>query len=67
MDSIELTKEVDEQSRTFIEKREKTNQKKLELIYKVSDILMAEDIKEALKKVLDQIFEFHNNYSSVFF
>jgi hypothetical protein len=60
LDSIELTKEIDERSGIFTEKREKTNQKKLELIYKVSDILMEEDIKEILEKTLDYIFEFLN-------
>ena len=56
LDSIEPTKEIDEQAEILKEKREKTDQKKRELIYEVSDILLDEDIKVTLAKVLDQIF-----------
>jgi len=60
LDSVRHTEEVDEQSVTYIEKRKRTYQKKRELIYKLSDILLEEDIKGTLEKVLDHILEFLN-------
>ena len=58
LDSIEITEETGEQSGIFVVHRDKTNQKKLELVYHVSDILKRKvDIKIILEDVLDQIYE----------
>lgn len=58
LDSIELTEESGEQSGIFKVHKDKTNQKKLELVYQVSDILKREgDIIIILEDVLDQIYE----------
>jgi pSer/pThr/pTyr-binding forkhead associated (FHA) protein len=58
LDSTGLTKESTEESGIFVEHREKTNQRKLELIYKVSDLLTENlPITEILKKILDYIFD----------
>ena len=57
-DSIGLTKEVGEQSGIFLVHGGKTNQKKLELLYKVSEVLdKALPINEALKKIIDYVFD----------
>jgi hypothetical protein len=58
LDSIEITKETGEQSGIFTENRDKTNQRKLELLYRVSDVLMERlPINETLKKILDLLFD----------
>ncbi|MGD2125384.1 MAG: FHA domain-containing protein [Desulfobacteraceae bacterium] len=58
LDSIGLTRETGEQSGIFSENRERTNQKKLELLYKVSEVLTENlSLTETLKKILDHIFE----------
>lgn len=41
----------------FAEKRNRTEEKRIELIYKIDDILMDEEIKQALQKVLTRVFE----------
>ena len=58
LDSIGLTKQTDEESGIFEENRDKTNQRKLELLYKVSDLLKENlPINETLKKILDYVFD----------
>ena len=57
LDSVGLLKETGEGSGIFEEHRDKTNQKKLELLYNVSDILMKNlPERETLQKVLDNVF-----------
>jgi pSer/pThr/pTyr-binding forkhead associated (FHA) protein len=68
LDSIGLTKEVGEESGIFEQHREKTNQRKLQLLYKVSDILMANlPVRETLQKILDQIFDLLKRIDSAAF
>jgi putative methionine-R-sulfoxide reductase with GAF domain len=56
--SIGLNKEPSKQSGIFLEHRDKTNQRKLELLYKVSDLLMENlPINETLEKILDYVFD----------
>lgn len=58
IDSIGLTKQTGEESGIFIEHRDKTNQRKLELLYKVSDLLTENlPINETLEKILDYVFD----------
>jgi putative methionine-R-sulfoxide reductase with GAF domain len=59
VDSIGLTSELGGESGIFVVHGDKTNQKKLELLYRVSETLAPNlPIYETLEKVLDQIFEF---------
>jgi adenylate cyclase len=59
VDSIGLTSEVGGESGIFVVHGDKTNQKKLELLYRVSETLTLNlSINETLEKVLDQLFEF---------
>lgn len=58
LDSTELAREPGEQSGIFEVHRERTNQKKLELIYRVAAILSKDSpLDEVLKEILDHIFE----------
>jgi len=58
LDSAELRKETYDQSGIFAEHGYKTNQKKLELFYKVSEVLREKlPMNEALQKILDHVFE----------
>ena len=58
IDSIGLTKQTGEESGIFVEHRDKTNQRKLELLYKVSDLLTENlPINETLEKILDYVFD----------
>jgi adenylate cyclase len=58
LDSVGLTKETGEDSGIFVVHREKTNQRKLEFIYKVSDLLTRDlPRKDTLERVLDLILE----------
>jgi 3',5'-cyclic-nucleotide phosphodiesterase len=58
LDSIGLTKEPAEESGIFVEHRDKTNQRKLELLYNVSNLLTGNlPITEMLEKILDYIFD----------
>lgn len=58
LDSIGLTKQTGEESGIFVEHRDKTNQRKLELLYKVSDLLKKNlPINETLEKILDYVFD----------
>ena len=58
LDSIGLTKETGKESGIFVEHRDKTNQRKLELLYKVSDLLTENlPINETLEKILDYVFD----------
>jgi pSer/pThr/pTyr-binding forkhead associated (FHA) protein len=54
LDSIGLTRETGDESGIFAIHKDKTNQKKLEVIYKVSNIL---DQKLGLKETLDKVLE----------
>jgi pSer/pThr/pTyr-binding forkhead associated (FHA) protein len=57
LDSIGLTQEPGEESGIFLEHRDRTNQRKLELLYRVSDLLTENlPINETLEKILDYIF-----------
>jgi putative methionine-R-sulfoxide reductase with GAF domain len=57
-DSIGLTKETDEQSGIFLVHGDKANQKKLELLYKVAELLTENlPINETLEKILGYIFD----------
>jgi putative methionine-R-sulfoxide reductase with GAF domain len=59
LNSIGLTEETGQESGIFHEHRDKTNQRKLELLYNVSDVLNDNlPIREALQKILDHIFDF---------
>jgi hypothetical protein len=58
LDSIGLTKEAPEETGIFEQNRERTNQRKLQLLYSVSDVLTANrPIRETLLKILDHIFD----------
>ena len=58
LDSIGFTKETGELSGIFRVHRDKTNQKKMELLYKVSEVLTEDlSIHEILEKILDHIFD----------
>jgi transcriptional regulator with GAF, ATPase, and Fis domain len=54
LDSIGLTRETGDESGIFVIHKDKTNQKKLEVIYKVSNIF---DQKLGLKEALDKVLE----------
>ena len=59
VDSIGLTREVGGESGIFAVHGDKTNQKKLELLYRVSETLgLNLPINETLERVLDQLFQF---------
>jgi GAF domain-containing protein len=58
LNSIGLTGEAGGESGIFQEHRDKTNQRKLELLYNVSDVLMENlPIRDALQRILDHIFD----------
>ena len=58
LDSVGLTRETGEQSGFYEVHKERTNQKKLELIYRVSDILGENlPVREACRKILDLVFD----------
>lgn len=58
LESVGLTKETGEQSGIFLVHKDKTNQKKLETLYKVSNVFeQTLPLKEALNKVVDVIAE----------
>jgi adenylate cyclase len=58
LDSVGLTKESGGESGIFEQHRDKTNQKKLELLYRVSDVLAQNlPIRETCEKMLDHIFD----------
>lgn len=58
LDSIGLTKEIREDSGVYLVHKDKTNQKKLEFIYKISDLLMQNlPMKDTLERILDLILE----------
>lgn len=59
VDAIGLTAEVARESGIFLAHGDKTNQKKLELLYRISETLRLKlPISETLEIVLDQLFEF---------
>jgi adenylate cyclase len=58
LESVGLTEETGEESGIFIIHKDKTNQKKLETLYRVSNVFEQKlPLKEALDKVLDVIAE----------
>jgi pSer/pThr/pTyr-binding forkhead associated (FHA) protein len=59
LDSIELTREIVDGKEEVVQNRKTSNQKILELIYKVSNILTESlDVGEISEKILDKLFEF---------
>jgi len=58
LETVGLTEEIGEESGIFFIHKDKTNQKKLETIYRVANVLEQNlSLKEALDKVLDVIAE----------
>ncbi len=58
LDSIDLAKEITESETVVVQDRPMTSQKNMELIHKVSDVLMqSTDINEILAKILDYILD----------
>lgn len=58
-ESVGLTEESAEKSGIFLEYRDKTNQRKLELLYKVSSLLNENlPVNETLEKILNYVFDF---------
>ena len=58
LDSIELTQEIVDGKEEVVQNRKTSNQKILELIYKVSNILTESlDVGEISEKILDNLFE----------
>ena len=56
--AIGFTKEIREESGIFEQHRDNSNQRKLQLLYSVSDVLMANlPIRETLQRILDHIFD----------
>ena len=61
LDSIDLFKELDEEGRGEIEDRPLTAKKNMDLIYKVSNVLMQSiNMKEVMEKILHYILELLN-------
>jgi hypothetical protein len=62
MDSIGLSSETGSESGIYQVHKERTNQKKLELLYRVSDVLEENlPVKEVCKKILQHVFDFLKN------
>ena len=58
LDSIDLSREITESETVVVQDRPMTSQKNMELIHKVSDVLMkSTDINEILYKILDYILD----------
>ena len=58
LDSIEMTREIIDGKEEHVQNRKTSNQKILELIYKVSNILTESlDVGEISEKILDNLFE----------
>ena len=58
LDSIDLSKEVTNSETVIVQDRPMTSQKNMELIHRVSDVLMkSTDINEILQKILDYILD----------
>ena len=58
LDSIDLSREITESETVVVRDRPMTSQKNMELIHKVSDVLMkSTDINEILHKILDYILD----------
>ncbi len=58
LDSIDLSREITESETVVVQDRPMTSQKNMELIHKVSDVLMkSTDINEILHKILDYILD----------
>jgi len=59
LDSIELSKEIRENSGVFLQHKTMTTEKIMELVYKVSDLPTQNlNVNEILEKILDYIFDF---------
>jgi PAS domain S-box-containing protein len=58
LNAIDISRELDETRKAFEKRRPMTTLKNLELIYKVSNVLMQSlDINEIFEKILDYIFD----------
>ena len=58
LDSIDLFKELDEEGRSEVKDRPMTAKKNMDLIYKVSDVLMQSlNLKEVMERILHYILE----------
>ncbi|UCB48033.1 MAG: FHA domain-containing protein, partial [Deltaproteobacteria bacterium] len=58
LDSIDFSKEITDSETVIVQDRPMTSQKNMELIHKVSDVLMkSTDINEILQKILDYILD----------
>jgi len=58
LDSIDLSKEITDSETVIVQDRPLTSQKNMELIHKVSNVLMkSTDIHEILEKILDYILD----------
>ena len=58
LDSIDLSKEITDSETVIVQDRPMTSQKNMELIHKVSNVLMkSTDIHEILEKILDYILD----------
>jgi hypothetical protein len=58
LDSIDLAKEITDSETVIVQDRPMTSQKNMELIHRVSDVLMkSTDINEILQKILDYILD----------
>jgi pSer/pThr/pTyr-binding forkhead associated (FHA) protein len=58
LDSIDLSKEINESETVIVQDRPLTSQKNMELIHKVSDVLMkSTDINVILQKILDYVLD----------
>ena len=59
LDSIEIHREKPDESGIFLETRDMSNQKKLEVLYNISEILMENlPVTQTCEKILDKIFKF---------
>lgn len=68
LDTIGFTNETSEQSGIFLIHRDKTNQKKLELIYRVSEVLTENlPINKTLEKILEYIMDLLKKINRVAF
>ena len=59
LDSIEIHREKPDESGIFLETRDTSNHKKLELLYNISEVLMENlPVTQTCEKILDKIFKF---------
>jgi putative methionine-R-sulfoxide reductase with GAF domain len=68
LDSVGLTREIGEESGIFVIHKDRTNQKKLEMLYRVTSVFeQSLMLKEALDKVVDIIAELLGEIDTVSF